>query len=85
MSGLSSFLTGAVSMASVVVALFFVRFWRSTRDAFFLYFALSFAIEGASRAASLAIQVPDTNPVFYGIRIIAYGVIIIAIWQKNRH
>lgn len=83
-TSLSAFLTGAVSVASLVVALFFLRFWRTTRDAFFLYFSLSFAIEGASRTLSLLLQVPDSNPIFYGVRVIAYGLIIIAIWQKNR-
>ena len=84
MSIMTAFLTGAVSLASLVVALFFLRFWRTTRDTFFLYFALSFAIEGLSRSVSLALLVSDSNPFFYAIRVIAYGLIIVAIWQKNR-
>ena len=84
MTGASIFLTGAVSAASFVVALFFLRFWRATRDAFFLFFALSFALEGISRGAAAFLLLPDTNPAFYGLRVIAYGLIIIAIWQKNR-
>jgi hypothetical protein len=84
MSEISIFLTGAISFASLVVALFFLRFWRATRDPFFLYFALSFAIECASRATSVGLQVPDSNPLFYGVRVISYGLIIVAIWQKNR-
>lgn len=84
MSELSPFLTGAISLGSLVVALFFLRFWRTTRDPFFLFFALSFAIESASRAMSVVMQVPDSNPIFYGVRVIAYGLIIVAIWQKNR-
>jgi hypothetical protein len=84
MNEISIFLTGAISLASLVVALFFLRFWRTTHDSFFLYFALSFAIECVSRAVSVVLQVPDSNPIFYGVRVIAYGLIIIAIWQKNR-
>jgi hypothetical protein len=84
MSEISIFLTGAISFASLVVALFFLRFWRTTRDRFFLYFALSFAIECASRAISVGLHVPDSNPLFYGVRVISYGLIIVAIWQKNR-
>ena len=42
-------LAGAIAMASLIIALFFVRFWRASRDRFFLYFALSFAIEGLHR------------------------------------
>src|SRR5205823_12585686 len=32
-------LTGAIAMASCVIALFFLRFWRNSGDRFFLYFA----------------------------------------------
>lgn len=84
MSPLSLFLGGAISLASLVVALFFLRFWRATRDIFFLYFALSFALESANRAVSVMLHLSDDNPVFYGARVIAYGLIIVAIWQKNR-
>jgi len=78
-----AFLTGAISMACFVIALFFLRFWHGTRDRFFVFFALSFALEGATRAATLVLQFSDDNPVFYGTRVLAYGLIIVAIWQKN--
>ena len=84
MSGLALFLSGAIAAASLVIALFFLRFWRSTHDAFFLFFALSFALESASRAVSAVLQLSDDAPLVYGTRVIAYGLIIIAIWQKNR-
>jgi hypothetical protein len=84
MSPLSMFLSGAISLASAVVALFFLRFWRGTRDPFFLYFAASFGLECASRAAAVVMHISDDNPLFYGTRVIAYGLIIVAIWQKNR-
>lgn len=78
------FLTGAISLSCLVVALFFLRFWRNTRDPFFIYFAASFALEGVARAAAAFVQLDDNNPMFYGFRVIAYGLIIVAIWQKNR-
>ena len=84
MNAASTFLTGAISLACLVVALFFLRFWRTTRDPFFIYFAASFALEAISRGAAAFLQLPDANPAFYGLRVIAYGLIIIAIWQKNR-
>ena len=79
-----AFLSGAVSMACCVIALFFLRFWHSTRDSFFVFFALSFTLEGAARGASAVLRLPDDNPVFYAVRVIAYGLIIVAIWRKNR-
>lgn len=39
MSNTASALMGSVSLASLVVALFFLKFWRKTRDEFFLFFA----------------------------------------------
>jgi uncharacterized membrane protein YhfC len=84
MNASATFLTGAISFACFVIALFFLRFWRSTHDSFFIYFALSFALEALGRGAAALMQVGDENPAFYGVRVIAYGLIIVAIWQKNR-
>ena len=66
MTGASTFLTGAISCACGVIALFFLRFWRTTHDPFFVYFALSFALEAVGRGASAFLQLPDENPGFYG-------------------
>jgi len=84
MSPLDAYLAGAVSVACFVIVLFFLRFWRSTRDTFFVLLAMSFALEGLTRGASAILQFTDDNPFFYGPRVIAYGLIIVAIWRKNR-
>jgi hypothetical protein len=81
---LTTFLTGAISLACFLVALFFLRFWRGTKDRFFISAALAFALEGVARGGSAFLRLDDSNPLFYGIRVIAYGLIIVAIWQKNR-
>jgi hypothetical protein len=81
---MTDMLTGAIAMASTVIALFFLRFWRSTRDRFFMYFALSFGIEGAHRVYSaLTYQDAEDSPLHYLIRLLAYGLIIWAILEKN--
>ena len=77
-------LMGAIAVASMVAGLFFFRFWRHTRDRFFLYFALSFWIEAANRVALGLLAGDENAPLFYGVRLVAYGLILIAIWQKNR-
>ena len=46
---INTMLGGAIVMASLTIALFFLHFWKSTRDRFFLYFALSFALEAVNR------------------------------------
>ena len=81
---MNDILTGAIAMGSGVIALFFLRVWRNTRDRFFLYFALSFGIEGAHRVYSaLTYQDNEDSPLHYLIRLLAYGLILWAILEKN--
>jgi hypothetical protein len=78
-------LTGGVAMASLVATLFFLRFWRQTRDSFFLLFAVAFAIDAVSRFVLGLAHVPDEmEPFYYVPRLITFGLIILAIVQKNR-
>ncbi|VXB76438.1 DUF5985 family protein [Massilia sp. 9I] len=75
---------GAISMASLTIALFFLRFWRNTGDRFFLYFALSFFIEGVHRIYSAVLnEAGEDSPLHYLIRVAAYGLIVWAIVEKN--
>ncbi len=81
---MNQLLSGAISMGSLVIALFFLRFWRTTRDRFFLYFALSFAIEGVHRFASgLDPALSESTPLHYLIRLLSYLLILWAIVEKN--
>lgn len=76
---------GAIAVGWLIAGLFFFRFWHQTRDKFFLYFALSFWLESGNRVAlGLLVDASEASPVFYGIRLVAYGLILLAIWQKNR-
>jgi hypothetical protein len=75
---------GAIAMASFAAALFFLRFWRSSKDRFFLFFAAAFGIEAVNRIC-LAFVFPDfeNHPVFYLIRLFAFLLILFAIIDKN--
>jgi uncharacterized membrane protein HdeD (DUF308 family) len=85
MDQISTVLQGAVGMASGVAALFFLRFWRQTRDSFFLFFAAAFAIDALARfVLGFAELSEETQPLVYGARLITFGLIIIAIIRKNR-
>ena len=82
---MNQMLIGAVALGSLLAGLLFFRFWRHSRDRFFLYFALSFWIEGVNRVAlGLMVYASEDDPLFYSVRIVAYGLILAAIWQKNR-
>lgn len=77
-------LLGAISMASFVVGLFFLRFWKDTGDRLFLFFAISFLIEGINRwALGLSGNPDEGRPFFYFVRFLSFLLILIAIVQKN--
>lgn len=81
----NAMLVGAIAIASLAVSLFFLRYWRSTRDRFFLFFALSFALEAVNRVVTY--HVVGTNedaPGYYLVRLVAYGLIVAAVIDKNR-
>lgn len=78
-------LLGAIAMANLIAGLFFLRFWQQSSDRFFILFAASFGLEAANRAAlALSPHPNDGSPVFYGIRFVAFVLILIAIADKNR-
>lgn len=81
---MNELLAGGIATASLIAGLFFVRFWRQTRDRFFLFFAFSFLIEGLNRFALYAFAgLDDQHPIYYVIRLVAYGLIVWAIVDKN--
>ena len=81
---MSQMMYGAISMASLIIALFFLRFWRSSGDRFFMYFALSFFIEGLHRIYSAVLnETGEDSPLHYLVRLLAYGLILWAILEKN--
>jgi hypothetical protein len=86
MTGVRSIIEGAVSMASLVAALFFLRFWIRTRDEFFLLFAIAFALDAVSRFVLASVNVSDqpAEPLFYLPRLVMFGLIIVAVLRKNR-
>lgn len=78
-------LLGAISIASVTASMFFLRFWRTTGDRFFLFFAISFGVEGVNRAALGLMSHPNEGiPFFYLVRLLSFALILVAIGHKNR-
>lgn len=82
---MNEMLLGGIATAAVVAGLFFVRFWRATGDRFFLFFAVAFFLEAFSRLLIGVTGAPrEDAPIFYLIRLAAYGLILVAILDKNR-
>lgn len=82
---MNEMLIGAIATSCLVIGLFFLRFWKTTHDRFFLFFALSFLIEGTNRVSLyLFFDLKEFSPIYYVIRLISYGFIIVAILEKNK-
>lgn len=82
---INAVMLGAIAMASLVAAMFFLRFWKNTRDRLFLFFAVAFFVEALNRVAlGVATVSREQEPFFYLVRLFAFGLIIAAIIDKNR-
>lgn len=80
-----AFLSGAVTLGFLVVALYFLRFWRRTGDRLFAAFAGAFALLGLNQALLVLSNVPvEERSWVYVLRIAAFVLILVAIAQKNR-
>jgi len=85
MNPVTSVLLGVVAMASLTAMLFFLKFWRQTRDALFLFFALAFGVDALIRLLLGLTEVSaETEPLFYMARLVSFALIILAIIRKNR-
>ena len=83
---IEGFLIGVITTASLTAGVFFLKFWRHTRDSLFLAFAASFLIEGVNRMLVLfvAAKPNEGNPWTYIVRLFSFLLILVAILRKNR-
>ena len=85
MSDLDLFLSGAVVAGFLLASLFFLRFWKRTRDGLFLAFAAAFFLLGLGQSLLALANVPDEERSWlYLIRLLAFALILAAIIRKNR-
>lgn len=81
---MQQFLLGMIAMACAVAALLFLRFWRTSRDRFFLFFSASFALESVNRAMfAWHNAANDFEPRYFVIRLISFLLILAAIVDTN--
>ena len=78
------FLAGAVSAGFLVAGLFFLRFWRRSRDGLFAAFAVAFWLLGLNQALLTFSSVPaEERTWLFLLRLAAFVLILAAIWRKN--
>lgn len=74
------------------VRCFFIKFWRASRDTFFLYFSAACGLLSVERIVGLVLEEyvkngsarPESGIVSYVIRLAAFIVIFIVILRKNQ-
>jgi hypothetical protein len=80
------FLLGIIVCTSLIAGVFFLKFWRHTRDQLFLAFGAAFIIEGLNRASLLFVVEPNKGHLaIYVVRLFCYLLILTAIVVKNSH
>lgn len=78
------FLSGAVTMGFVIGAVFFLRFWRRTRDRFFVAFAVAFLLLALNQALAQWLGAADERVMYtYLLRVLGFVMILVAIIDKN--
>jgi len=76
---------GAVAMGCAIAAIFFLRFWRQSRDRLFVWFAYAFALLAVSYALLGTVSFATEWRVYvFVLRLVAFALILYGIFEKNR-
>jgi hypothetical protein len=79
------FLSGMLATGYLVIAAFFLRFWKQTRDRFFICFSLAFGLFAVQRAMLVdEFALVESKTWAYVVRLIGFVLIVYAIVMKNR-
>ena len=80
----ADFFSGMIAMGFAVCAVFFLRFWRRTRDSLFLVFSIAFLLLALNQALTTLLGLPlEERSWLYLLRLAAFLLIIGAIVRKN--
>ncbi len=79
------YLMGALTMASLVIGLRFLKYYRLSRDRFFVFFTAAFWTFGLGWAIrAFDFNLPEHAYVVYLPRLAGFLLILVAIFDKNR-
>lgn len=78
-------ISGAIILACAISALFFLRFWKKTRDRLFVFFSVAFCVLTVERFLLILVDpAHELRPYIYCVRLLAFALILAAILDKNR-
>jgi hypothetical protein len=83
------FINGLITALHLIAGLLFVKFWLKTHDRLFAMFALAFVMMAVSRIAFSALPYlmrphSEHAVLVYGVRLLAYAIILAAILDRSR-
>jgi hypothetical protein len=79
------FISGVLVAGYSVAGLFFLRFWKQSRDRLFAFFAAAFWLLAAQRGALASLEHGAPSSTWlYAVRLLAFLLILAAIVDKNR-
>lgn len=82
---MTDLLAGGTAVACLAIGLFFLRFWRDSRDRLFLAFAVAFWSFALNRLVLAALDRDhEARVLVYSLRAAAFVVVIAAIVDRNR-
>jgi hypothetical protein len=80
----TDFLHGGTMVASLGIALFFLRYWRTTGDRLFLAFAFAFTVFAANRVLLAVLDEESSARTWvYLVRALTFLLIAAAVLDKN--
>ena len=84
MHWMTEFNAGAIALGYAVIGVFFLRFWRRTRDGLFAAFAGAFWLMAANSFLVEFLELPREHVGWvYLLRLAAFALIIFAIVNKS--
>lgn len=89
---LATFFSGIAFATFAAAGIFFLKFYRVSRDPFFLYFAAACWLMSLERAVAMAIEEfikvgsspPEAGILSYVIRLAGFSLIFVAVLRKNQ-
>jgi hypothetical protein len=78
------FLSGALTLSYLLAGIYFLRFWRKTKDRLFLHFAFAFWLFALNQIGTFAFgTMGERTGYIYVLRVLGFGLILLAIVDKN--
>ena len=77
-----SSMNGAIAMGYLIVAFFFLQYWRETRDRLFVFFTIGFVVLAVHRTL-FALMFGDADVVSFSLRLTGYLCILAGIIERR--